>query len=301
MMGSFNIIELEAVPPFNFDLTLKATPPAFPFIYPDGVLRRAFRLSSGRVIPVKVKSIGSIEDPYVEVSILKSLSKLEEDEVIDKICWFLCLKDDMAEAYRLMDEDYKLKEIKKKLYGVRPWTLATVLEGMVDSVIFQQISLWASFSMIQELVKRLGEKVKVGEEVFYEFPKPEALAKAGLEGLRSCKLSKNKAMYIKGIAERIGKEGFNPEDLKNMATSEAFKVLRGFKGIGVWTAELILATSLKRWEIIPAEDLGVKRALSKFYFNNRALTGREVRSFAERWGDYKWPIAYYLLVASERL
>jgi 3-methyladenine DNA glycosylase/8-oxoguanine DNA glycosylase len=63
---------------------------------------------------------------------------------------------------------------------------------------------------------------------------------------------------------------------------------------------MFLATGLKRWEVIPAGDLGLQRAVGEFCLGKERATEEEVRGVAEGWGEMKWPMAYYLLVASER-
>ena len=293
--------EISATSPFNFDLTFKATPPAAPFEYKNGILKRALRLESRKLIPIKVNSIATVEKPILKITALKNVNANEKNEIIDKLTWFFCLDRDLSKAYVLMDKDPVLSWIKKRLYGCKPWTVLTPFEGIVDSIIFQQISIWAAFAMMQELVKKLGEKVVVNGEIFYEFPSIETLANTNIKSLKNCKLSRNKAAYIKNVANKIIDGELDIEKLQNSSTEEALEILKKLKGIGTWTAELILAAGLKRWGIIPADDLGIRRALSKFYFKGKVVTGQDAREFSKQWGDYKWLIIYYLLVASERL
>ena len=291
---------LKASPPFSLDLSMRATQPAAPATYENGVLARALRLSNGRLVPVEVRQIGDSENPIVEVELLAKVDEKERREIVKMLDRFLCLSDDLKPAHKIMQRDPVLNSILEKLCAVRPWTSLNAYESMICGVLFQQISLNAAFSIIRSLVLCLGDSVVVGDRIYYDFPRPEALAKASIERLRACRLSRNKAVYVKGIAQAVV-EGFNPEQLGKMPLDEALEVLRGFKGIGLWTAELILATGLKRWEVVPADDLGIRRAVSRFYMGGKTASANDVREVAEAWGPYKWPIAYYLLVASERM
>ena len=291
---------IKAKPPYSLDLSMKATQPSAPTTYTGGTLTRALRLQSGRLIPVQVRQIGGLEDPKVEVKILADVDGSEEREILGMLDRFLCLTDDMNPVYEIMDGDPTLRWIGERLRGVRPWTSLNAYEGLICGVLFQQISLNAAFSIIRTLVQGLGDSIRLGGVTYYDFPTPERLAEASVEELRALHLSRNKALYVKGIARRIV-DGFNPEALGEMPLEDAVKTLTSMRGVGVWTAEIVLATGLKRWEVVPADDLGIRRAVSKFYLGGRDASRRDVTRLAESWGDYKWPIAYYLLVASERL
>ncbi len=292
---------IEAEGPFNYDLTLKATPPAYPFVYFNGVLKRAITLNSGKRVPLRVKSLGTVDKPLLKVEVLTELNPQEAEEVKSSLTWFFSLDYDLKAPYRVMEGDEVLRRFKGLLYGVKPWVTLTPFEGLINAVLFQQLSLRVAFSMIRSLVERLGPKLTVGSCLFYDYPSPETLASASIEDLKSCKLSRNKAAYVKGLARSVMDGSLNLNELKKMSSSEAVEVLKGFKGVGTWTAEIALATGLRRFDVLPVDDLGVRRAVSRFYFKGRPVTGLEVRRLAEKWGEHKWTIAYYLLVANERL
>ena len=291
---------LEAVAPFDFELTLEVTPPAYPFVYESSALRRAFRLESGELVPVEVRAIGTTEKPLLEVVAHGDLSEKGRDQIERELSRFLCLKDDLSGAIELMRGYERLAPIVEAFEGVRPWTEMRPFEGLVCAVIFQQISIWAAFSIIRSLVQRLGPKVKADGKVFYEFPDARKLASVRGSTLRACKLSRNKAKYVRSLAKEFLKGDLNFEALAAMPSSAAIEELKKLKGVGNWTAEMFMAMGLKRWDVIPADDLGLRRAVGEFCLGRGRATPEEVREVAEGWEKYKWPITYYLLVASER-
>ncbi len=291
---------LEAIAPFDFELTLEATPPAFPFVYEKGILSRAVRLESGKLVPIEVRSIGTVKRPLLEVTVYSDLAEEERDQVERELSWFLCLNDDLSEAIEIMRNDPSLRAIAEAFEGVRPWTEMRVFEGLIGAIIFQQISIWAAFAIVRSLVEKLGSKVEIKGETFYEFPDVKLLASADDSLLRACKLSRNKARYVRSLAKEVLEGRLSFDSLAKMPSERAVEELKKFKGIGTWTAEIFLATSLKKWDIVPADDLGVQRAVGKFCLGNKKASATEVRQVAEGWGRFKWPIAYYLLVASER-
>jgi DNA-3-methyladenine glycosylase II len=82
-------------------------------------------------------------------------------------------------------------------------------------------------------------------------------------------------------------------------SEKIIEILTQFKGIGRWTAELIVVTSAGK-EALPASDLGARKAVSKFYFNGKLISEEELREFAKKWGKFSGIITYYLICA-ERL
>jgi DNA-3-methyladenine glycosylase II len=288
-------------PPYDFDLHWRVFSMAGPSpeIYDDGVWRRALRLSSGVVSPVEVVSRGTVDEPSLEASIPSSLEEGEREEVGDRLSWIFNLDMDLTEPYALMDEDSVLKVLKGRLYGLKPSKYSSVFEGVIKSIAQQQISLPISMRIISRIIERFGDRVTVEGEEFYEFPSPTSLAKASLEELRGCGLSQQKARYIKGFSQEVAGGSFDPEGLKDLSGEEVVERLIGFKGIGRWTAELVVVTSTDG-EALPADDLGARRVLSNYYFSGRMISGDEARDFAERWGRFRGIVVYYLICA-ERL
>jgi DNA-3-methyladenine glycosylase II len=300
IIGGMRRIVLRPKPPYNFSLRweLFTRKMPNPEVYEDGVWRRALRLKSGKIIPVKVRSIGTVDDPRLEVLILSKTGQKEASEVENKLAWIFNIDSDLAPLYSLMDGDPILSRVKEKLYGLRIFRYSTVFEGVVKSIVQQQISLAVSWYMIAELVKSLGDRVEVSGEGFYEFPAPEALTEATTAQLKRCGLSRKKAEYIKGFSEKVAAGDFDPESLKVLSGEEMVKELCKFKGIGRWTAELVVVTSTDK-EALPADDLGARRVISNFYFGGRMISGNELREFAGRWGRLAGGVIYYLIY-SER-
>jgi 3-methyladenine DNA glycosylase/8-oxoguanine DNA glycosylase len=218
--------KLEAVAPFDFELTLEVTPPAYPFVYESGSLRRGFKLGSGRLAPVEVRSVGTVRNPLLEVIVYASLTKGERDQIERELSWFLCLEDDLGRALELMRGYERLAPLVGAFEGVRPWMEMRPFEGLVSTVLFQQISVWAAFSIIRSLVQRLGPRVEARGKVFYEFPDARELASAPISRLRACKLSRNKSDYVRALARRFVEGDLDFESLAAMPPNAALERLR---------------------------------------------------------------------------
>jgi DNA-3-methyladenine glycosylase II len=284
--------------PFDWKLKLKfAILPEkpTPCIIKNGAWMRALRMNK-KLIPIIVKSTGKIEKPKLIVSTSKLFSH-EKRKIIEFVFNFHGIKD-AAALYAFMDRDPVLKKIKGKLYGFGRAGLmsATVFEGVIKAIIQQQISLRVAASITANLVKKYGEKIKFRQEYFYEFPSAERLANLSLNEFRKCGLSWKKAEYVKEFSLAV-LNGFNPEDLRNKGPEEILEILTSFREIGRWTAELVMVASMKL-NIIPADDLGVRKAISHFYFKDKVQSPENIRRFAEnKFGEFMRDCLVYMLMA----
>ena len=86
--------------------------------------------------------------------------------------------------------------------------------------------------------------------------------------------------------------------MKKLSNEEVIEKLRKFRGVGTWTAELILCTGLKRNDVVPADYLGVGRAVSKSRSDGRSLSGNEVRELNNKCVVFKRNVICYLISAS---
>ncbi|HJH26631.1 MAG TPA: hypothetical protein C5S37_07615 [Methanophagales archaeon] len=291
--------ELIPTSPYNFDLQWKfyySSKEPQPEIYNDNIWRRAFKIGNG-LVPVEVTYIGTIEKPRLRVNIFSKFNTKEKKDLSDKITDIFRLRDNLKGLYNFMDEDETLLEIKDKLYGLRPPGIgASIFEGAIRVIMQQQISLQVAYVMTGALVGRFGEKIEINGEPYYDFPSPQVLANADENKLRKCKLSRQKSKYIKELALKVT-NGYDLEKIREMNNNEAIDELMKFKGIGMWSAELILITTLGRMDLCVPDDLGARKAVSHFYFDEKLQSGDVVRKFTEGWGKFKGWIIYYLICA----
>jgi DNA-3-methyladenine glycosylase II len=283
--------------PYDFDLSCRvfSYDKHMPEVYDEGVWRRAIRLGSGRLIPVALQSIGTIEEPKIEAKIFQTATEQEEEELKKKLDEMFSFSQDLTEVYAFMDKDAVLRELKQKFYGLKAGSIgATVFESIIKSIIQQQISIRVAFSITNRMVTRFGEQIEADNSTYYDFPTPKRLAEAALEKIRQCGVSWRKAEYIKGIADKVAAGEFDSEALRSVSNEQVAETLKKFRGVGTWTAEMVLAAGLKRNACIPAGDLGVRRTFSRFYSDNEILSEAEVRRIAEGWREFTKDIVYYI-------
>jgi 3-methyladenine DNA glycosylase/8-oxoguanine DNA glycosylase len=143
------------------------------------------------------------------------------------------------------------------LPGLRPPLAPDPFEALVTSITAQQISLVAAFSIRNRLIEAFGRPAGRA----YGFPTRERLAQAEPAELVALGFSRRKAEYAVGLARA-------EIDLKALALlpdDEVKARLVALPGIGEWTADWFLARHLARPEAWPAGDLGLRKAVQRFY------------------------------------
>ncbi len=265
-----------------------------PYIYENGVWRRAIRLVE-KLIPLEIELNEDPEKPELRANIYSDISISEEKKIVDIIRRIFNADYDLKPLYDFMDSDPVLKRVKDSHYGLIPPSTNTVYEAVIKTIIQQQISLRVAYHMTWLLIKRFGDCIKINNNEFWEFPLPEKLARAPLEELRECKLSRRKSEYIIDFSKEVHSGRFDPESLKKIDHEEIVERLTQFRGLGRWSAELITVTSIGFENVNPAGDLGARKAISQFYGKDEIMSENEVRKFTEKWGKYKGIITYYLI------
>jgi DNA-3-methyladenine glycosylase II len=186
----------------------------------------------------------------------------------------------------------------KKLWGLRSPTTQFAFEALIDSIVEQQISLKVANAFERRIIKKWGDQLNLDGEVFFAYPTPKSLASATQQELRGVGLSEQKAEYVKNAASLISEGKLDLETLKLRENAdEIIAELDKVKGVGIWTAELTLLRGMQRLEALPADDLGLRRTISRYYCGGRQITSAEARRIAENWGRWKGLAAYYLIVA----
>jgi DNA-3-methyladenine glycosylase II len=156
-------------------------------------------------------------------------------------------------------------------------------EALARSIVFQQLSTKAARTIYGRLEEAAGGKVT-----------PEAIQNLSVGELRRCGLSKQKAGYIRDLAEHAlsGKVDF--ARLPEMSDEEVIVALTDIKGVGVWTAHMFLIFALRRPNVLPVGDLGVRTAIQRLYKKRKLPTPAQMEKLAESWQPYCSYAAWYL-------
>ena len=294
----------QAMAPFNFDLTAQIFSNGDPEIraYTNGVFHQVLKINDNLVL-IKVSSSGTVEKPELSVMLNSNIAlTMQDKKAAEKIVEFIFnLGFDLNSFYRDVKKDPVMHQISQQLYGLKNPTTPTVFESLVDSIVEQQISIKVAVTIEHRLAKKFGEQLEIGGKTFFAFPTAQNIAAAGINEVQQVGLSMRKAEYILNAAKLIGDCKLDLERLKSNPNPEhIIAELDEIRGIGVWTAEFTMLRGMQKLDAFPADNFGIRRVISKYYYGGKPIKTGESREVAKLWVSWKGLAAYYLIIAEAK-
>jgi len=181
--------------------------------------------------------------------------------------------------------------------------------SLAEAIVYQQLNGKAAVTIFKRFAALAGEPLT-----------PEGILKLRDEQMRSAGLSKQKSAYLKDLATKTAAGLLDFARLSDLPDSEVVEHLIQVKGIGVWTAQMFLMFTLKRENVLPTGDFGVRMAMYKHYLDvqrakatKKSSSGRkpatakkgpkrkitlptpgQMEKIAKRWEPYRSVACWYL-------
>ena len=189
------------------------------------------------------------------------------------------------------------------------WPLATAHLARRDKVLrrlirkFPQADLVSRGDAFQTLARSItGQQisVKAAQSIWGRFAAlsgkvtPRTVRALEDTALRGCGYSGQKTAYIKDLAMRFDEGLVKPRRWTRMDDEAIIEELVQVKGIGRWTVEMFLIFHMKRPDVLPVGDLGLRRAMETQYNGGEELTREEMRVLGEPWAPYRSVATWYL-------
>ena len=162
-----------------------------------------------------------------------------------------------------------------------------LFETLVDAIISQQISVKAADAIMGRLRAALHAEAEGTIS-------PHQLLTLEEDTLRSVGLSPQKMRYIRDLTERVVSGQLDLERLSELEDEEVISELVKVKGIGRWTAEMMLIFSLGRPDVLPVDDLGFLEGVREAYSLESRPTPKEMRIKGELWHPYRTFATWYM-------
>lgn len=162
-------------------------------------------------------------------------------------------------------------------------------EALLRAIIHQQLSIKAADAIHQRVTALFGKQIK-----------PRALLKMHDDTLRAAGLSKAKVLAVKDLAARR-LDGTVPElsVLQDEANDVIIERLCEVRGVGRWTVQMMLIFKLGRPDVLPVDDLGVRKGYHFAYATPALPTAAELIEAGEKWAPYRSVASWYLWRACE--
>lgn len=280
-------VPLPVLRPFRLDLTVFAlrrlAANVVDVVGEDGTYYRALRDGKGRsLIAVRPRDATSIE---------VKTTGARGDRWLPVVARMLGTGADLTEWRRRAAGVPWLARLAADFDGVKPPRYATAWEACAHAIVFQQISIHAAAAIMRRCVELLGEYVDGPAGRCFAFPEPRRWLESGETELRAAGLSRHKVAHLRSVATAFAQGALVESELEGLATPEAIERLCTIRGIGPWSAAVVMLRGLGRLDVFPLRDSGVARAVT-------ILAGAPVDLDAvlDRLGPVRGMLYYHLLL-----
>jgi DNA-3-methyladenine glycosylase II len=173
--------------------------------------------------------------------------------------------------------------IKKDGLKRIPRSKASPFESLVRAVVYQRMSAKAAATIYGKLRALSSGKLR-----------PETLLGAGRPKLKAAGLSDAKLEYVRSLARWFIENPGRARRLSRMKDEEIVETLTSIPGIGLWTANVFLIFTLGRPDVMPANDLGIRKSVQLAYGLPRLASAAFVSEAAEKWRPFRSLASIYL-------
>ena len=181
----------------------------------------------------------------------------------------------------LRQKDRRLCEVIDRIGPIERTVDTDLFSAVVHHIIGQQISTKAQATIWQRMQEALGGV------------NAETILAAGVPKLQSLGMTFRKAEYITDFAEKVHTGAFDLDAVEHMSDEDAIGALSSLKGIGVWTAEMILLFCMQRPDIFSYDDLAIQRGLRMVY-HHRSIDRQRFEKYRRRFHPYCSVASLYL-------
>ncbi len=153
---------------------------------------------------------------------------------------------------------------------------------LARSIVGQQISVKAA-QTVWERFMLLTKKLA-----------PASILKMNVDDMRAAGLSARKVEYLVDLALHFSNGGVHVSDWDEMSDEEIIAELIAIRGVGRWTAEMLLIFHLMRPNVLPLDDVGLINGISLNYFSGESVSRSEAREVAAPWAPFCSVATWYI-------
>ncbi len=185
-----------------------------------------------------------------------------------------------------LSKDKQLKKAIAKSGRIELKKRKNIFIYLVKSITSQQLSTKVAEVIYKRFIDLFGEE-----------PTPEQVLELKHEQLRAIGLSNSKVTYVQNVARFAIEKGLDLKRLNKMNNEELIEYLTEIKGVGRWTAEMIMMFALGREDIFAVDDLGIQMAIKNLYqlkINETKKLKKKMLVVSESWSPYRTYACMYL-------
>jgi len=218
---------------------------------------------------------------------IKSISNIKTN--------FFRKNDDVENIIKSISKDETIKKAVKEYKGLRIFN-QDPFQCMISFIISSNSNIQKIKNSLEKISKKFGIKVIIQNKEFFLFPKPEKIAQASINEIKTCGVG-YRAPFIKEAAKMVTLKKINFEYLKNSDYNETKRNLRLIPGVGNKVADCIMLFSLNKLDAFPLDTWMIK-ILEKYYSNEfqietKTITEKQYEILHKKIVDYFGPYCGY--------
>jgi DNA-3-methyladenine glycosylase II len=155
--------------------------------------------------------------------------------------------------------------------------------SLAEAIIYQQLNGKAAVTIFNRFTALAGDPLT-----------PEGILKLTDAQMRGVGLSKQKTSYLRDLSERTHRGDLRFPELLKLSDDEVIEHLTQVKGVGVWTAHMFLMFTMRRPNVLPTGDFGIRMAIKKHYKKRQLPNPMQMAKIAKPWEPYRSVACWYL-------
>ena len=183
----------------------------------------------------------------------------------------------------LLYSDKKLEPLIRKIGPCTMRITKNPYQTLVEAIIYQQLSEASATAITKKFLK-----------LYKKFPTPKQVVNTTDKKLRDSGISGTKINYIKGLSKQIIQKEIDFRKISKLNNEQVIEELTKIKGIGNWTAQIYLMFCLQRKDILPVDDLGIKKGIRDLFSLKELPDPMTVEKYSARWKPNRSIACWYI-------
>lgn len=196
----------------------------------------------------------------------------------------------------LSARDERLAAVIRQIGHIEREVDEDLFSAVVHQIVGQQISMKALATIWTRLLAAFGDEKKLGDNAAVVIS-PEKIYRVAPEELQAVGISFRKASYIKEFAEKVYSGEFDLEGIYEKTDEEVIVELSALRGIGRWTAEMLMLFCMQRQDILSFDDMAIQRGMRMIY-HHRKIDKKLFEKYRRRYSPYGSVASLYLWAVS---
>lgn len=263
MPSRVTVHELPVRSPFRLELTasaLRRVPTnVVDVITPAGEYMHAFHGEFGPL----VATVAQRSDTHIVVRLEGDTRETRSrEQALEMVSRTLGVDRDVTGFAVAASKLHWLAPLAERFMGIKPPRYRSLWETFVNAVVFQQVSLHSATATVRRMVMSFGKPVMSDGVAMYTFPDAATVLSVSDGELRALGISAARAATLRRAGEAIASGMLNERVLDDMPSRDAALELARVKGVGPWTAAVMLLRGFGRLDVFPMNDSGVARNIA---------------------------------------